>query len=143
MADRLFIDTWGWLSLRDRRERFHRKVTDYIASARSQGTSLFTTDYVLDETFTLCFKRLAAEQARETLDLMEEMELAGIITVERIHKERYEQTVRLRRKLLDKPDISFTDLSTMVVMEDLGIQTIITADAHFTHVGKAFRIVPE
>ncbi|MCL5995064.1 MAG: hypothetical protein M1546_03285 [Chloroflexi bacterium] len=48
----------------------------------------------------------------------------------------------LRLKFSDKPDISFTDLTSMVVMTELGITQIMTADAHFTHVGMGFQCVP-
>ncbi|MEH2425563.1 MAG: hypothetical protein V7K48_33110 [Nostoc sp.] len=75
MATKLFIDTWGWLTLHDRSERF----------------SL---------------------------------------------------TEALRSKFIDKPLISFTDLTSMVVMQEFGIRTILTADAHFTHVGMGFQLVP-
>jgi len=35
-----------------------------------------------------------------------------------------------------------TDLSSMVVMEELGVSMILTGDVHFTHVGMGFQIVP-
>ncbi|MCV3214470.1 hypothetical protein OGM63_13265 [Plectonema radiosum NIES-515] len=45
-------------------------------------------------------------------------------------------------KFLDKPLISFTDLTSMVVMQECKITTILTKDAHFTHVGMGFELVP-
>jgi predicted nucleic acid-binding protein len=47
-----------------------------------------------------------------------------------ITPERFEQTLKLRVKYLDKPRISFTDLSSMVVMKELGINQILTDDDH-------------
>ena len=143
MAEPVFVDTWGWLTLRDRRERFHEKVADFLKSA-SHGSafSLLTSDYVLDETFTLCFKRLSPAQATESIHLIERMASTGVLSIERISESRFEATIALRYKLQDKPDISFTDLSTMVVMEELKIGSILSADAHFTHVGKGFTLLP-
>ena len=43
---------------------------------------------------------------------------------------------------VDKPDISFTDLTSMVVMLALGITHIVTADAHFLKVGEGFQLLP-
>lgn len=42
---------------------------------------------------------------------------------------------KLRHRYQDKPSISFTDLSSMVVMQELDIEWIRTEDNHFTHVG--------
>lgn len=61
----------------------------------------------------------------------------------RITEERFTETVELRSKLLDKPDISFTDLSLMIVMQEFEIDQIQTQDAHFTYVGLGFQRVPE
>lgn len=45
-------------------------------------------------------------------------------------------------KYHDKPDISFVDFTSMVVMQDLGIQDVFTGDAHFRQVNLGFRLVP-
>ena len=102
---KLFVDTWGWLTLRDKREVRHRETQAYYHRFRDQNGRLVTTDYVLDETFTLFFKRL-------------------------------------RLKFEDKPRILFTDLSSMVVMKELGIADILTGDTHFVQVGMGFVTVP-
>lgn len=62
--------------------------------------------------------------------------------MERITHERFEEAKRLRLRFQDKPQISFTDLTSMVVMDELGISDILTGDAHFTQVGMDINIVP-
>jgi len=69
---KLFVDTWGWLTLRDRGEARHREVVDFYNHFHSQGGSVYTTDYVLDETFTLLFRRLPFSQAQESVEILEE-----------------------------------------------------------------------
>jgi predicted nucleic acid-binding protein len=143
MAERILVDTWGWLTLHDKRERRHEELKTYCLRMEDQGIRWLTTDYILDETFTILFRRLAADRAKVATELLLEMGRKGFLTVERIGAERFEKAVQLRFKFLDKPDISFTDLSSMVVMEELKTWTIITADGHFMHAGKGFQIVPE
>ena len=50
--------------------------------------------------------------------------------------------MELRRKYDDKPDISFTDLTSMVVMQEFDLRDVLTGDAHFEHVGMGFRRQP-
>jgi len=56
--------------------------------------------------------------------------------------DQFERAWQLRQKYHDKPDISFVDFTSMVVMRDLGIQDVFTADAHFQQVNLGFRLHP-
>jgi predicted nucleic acid-binding protein len=48
----------------------------------------------------------------------------------------------MRQKYNDKPDISFVDFTSMVVLPDLGITEVFTGDAHFRQVNLGFQLVP-
>ena len=139
---KLFVDTWGWLTLYDKRESQHQRVVDFYTDFRAQDGQLYTTDYVLDETFTLLFKRLPFVQAQQALHLLDIATQVGYLRLEWITPERFAQAKVLRLKLQDKPDISFTDLTSMSVMAELRIPTVLTADAHFMHVGMSFQVAP-
>ena len=64
------------------------------------------------------------------MEIFENAENEGYLKIERINKMRFRLGKKLRIKYIDKPDISFTDLTTMVVMEELGIKGILTEDKH-------------
>ena len=49
---KLFVDTWAWLTLRDKRESRHEVVTDFYRQLRQKRGTIYTSDYVLDETIT-------------------------------------------------------------------------------------------
>lgn len=138
----LFIDTWGWLTLRDRREARHKEVKTYYQEVQKQNGRIYTTDYVLDETYTLLFKRLPYSVARESVERLNEAVLNGYLLIEWITPERFEEAKILRMKYQDKPRISFTDLTSIVVMNKLKIVNILTEDAHFIQVGMGFIVVP-
>jgi predicted nucleic acid-binding protein len=55
---------------------------------------------------------------------------------------RFSQAQTLRLKYLDKPQISFTDLTSMVVMQEFNIRQFLSEDAHFTQVGLGFERIP-
>ena len=142
MASRLFVDTWGWLTLRDKREVRHQEVTAFYRQRRLASDEVVTTDYVLDETFTLIYKRLPRVQAQDSMRILLQAIESGYTRLEWITPDRFARTLRLKEQLQDKPNISFTDLSSMVVMEEFSISMILTGDAHFTHVGKGFQLAP-
>lgn len=138
---KLFIDTWGWLTLRDKNESRHEDVKEYYSQFRVKNGTIFTSDYVLDETITLLFRRLTFKKAKESLSKMDKAIKEGYLVIEHINSERFEKAKGLRLKYQDKPMISFTDLTSMVVMRELGIKDILTEDEHFKHVGMNFHLI--
>jgi predicted nucleic acid-binding protein len=138
----LFVDTWGWLTLRDRREEKHAEAKKDFDGAVAGRGGIITTDFVLDETFTLLFRRLAFNEARDSMMILSESIEAGEIVSVPISSSRFKAAQALRLKFKDKPDISFTDLCSMVVMRELGVRKILTEDAHFEHVGMGFELAP-
>jgi predicted nucleic acid-binding protein len=137
----LFIDTWGWLALADARDPAHAQVVA-ARRARTGPGSLITSDYVLDETLTRLFSRAAFAQARKFSDAILAAGAGGQLRIERITEERFDAAYKLRIRYRDKPGISFTDLTSFVVMRELGVKHVLTADAHFTQVQLGFLCVP-
>lgn len=139
---KLFIDTWGWLTLRDRDESRHEDVKEFYRQFRDQNGIIYTSDYVLDETITLLFRRLPFKTAKGSLEKIDKAVKGGYLQVVWVNPERFEKAKGLRLKYQDKPKISFTNLTSMVVMKELGVKEIITGDEHFEHVGMGFQQKP-
>ena len=108
----MFVDTWGWLVLADARDPAFQAVSSLRRSAADRPGGWVTTDYVLDETIT------------------------------RLTPKRFTNALKMRRKYKDKPRFSFTDLTSFVVMRELGLRRVITADANFEHAGLGFSVTP-
>ena len=139
---KLFIDTWGWLTLRDRKESRHQGVKDFYSQFRSQKGIIYTSDYVLDKPITLLFRRLPFKTAKGSLATIDKAIKEGYLQVEWVTPERFERAKGLRLKYHDKPKISFTDFTSMVIIKELGFKEIMTGDEHFEHVGMAFQRKP-
>lgn len=139
---KLFIDTWGWLTLLDKRESRHQEVVDYYYDFRLQQGLAYTSDYVLDETITLLFRRLPFTTARESLESINQAIKESYLLLVRITPEQFDLAIQLRLKFQDKPRISFTDFVSMVVMREHDIADSLTEDDHFTQVGMAFQKGP-
>jgi predicted nucleic acid-binding protein len=68
---KLLIDTWGWVTLSNKREPRHEEVKIFYEDFRRKRGVLYTTDYILDETITLLFRHLPFETAKEGLEKIE------------------------------------------------------------------------
>jgi uncharacterized protein len=135
---KLFVDTWGWVAIADRRDAGHEAAAEIFRQARRSGGAI-TSNFILDETFTLLFQRRPFEEAWHfTTNVVQ----SPFIDVQEVTSARFSKTIELRKQFSDKPKISFTDLSTMAIMVELGITEILTADRHFTQVGLGFRVLP-
>lgn len=138
----VFIDTWGWFALGHRRAAGHQQVVQFYRQLRSANREIVTSDYVLDELITLIFRRESFAEAKKFVEGIFAAADQRQLTIERITSQRFASAWILRMRYQDKPLISFTDLTSMVVMHELGIDEILTEDEHFTQVGTSFRKVP-
>jgi len=140
--DPVFVDTWGWMALGHRRDPSHSEIRRFYHELREQRVPVYTSDYVLDEVITLLFRReLSSEAIRFTEGLFTAAAL-GHMVVERVTSDRFAAAWEFRRQFQDKPLISFTDLTSMVIMRERGIPLVLTEDEHFLQVGMGFSKVP-
>jgi predicted nucleic acid-binding protein len=136
---KLFVDTWGWMVLEDRKAAEHRVAAAYYSEAGRTTGNVFTTNFVLDETFSLLFRRRPFEEAwRFAKGLLE----SPFVAREEITTSRFRKAFDLRLAFRDKPDISFTDLTSIAIMQELKITDVLTGDRHFLQAGFGFRILP-
>jgi len=130
----IFVDTWGWLALSHRRDNFHQLVKELYLKLRQENTPIYTSYYVLDELISLLFKR---EDFQYSMKFIEGIFLANeqdILRIEQVTSSRFNSALVLRKKIQDKPNISFTDFTSMIIMQETNIQHILTQDKHFLQV---------
>jgi len=139
---KLFIDTWGWIELGNTRSQRHREVKNFYQKFQRKRGKIYTSDYVLSETISLLFQRLPYKLADQSLTQIQQSIAGGFLLLEWVTEERFERAIEFRRKYTDKPRISFTDFTSMVIMQELGIIDVLTEDDHFIQVGMGFNKVP-
>jgi predicted nucleic acid-binding protein len=141
-SERLFIDTWAWLVLANDQDPAFKSVSKVRAGAAGQPGAWVTTDYVLDETVTRLFSMAPFPAARRFTEAIFESSQLGLVDIEHVTPERFKLAWQLRLRYHDKPRISFTDLTSFVVMRELGLRQVLTADAHFDQAGLGFVRLP-
>ena len=124
----VFIDTGAFMAYRNKKDVYHSAADELVRRAlKGEFGSIFTTDYIYDEALTLAMVRTGNKGVAEDIsDVMrspriEMINIDGIIM---------EQARELFFRLFDK-GVSFTDATTMAVMQQENIGKIITFDSHF------------
>lgn len=130
------------MALGNARDDDHEPIEELFGRYREQNIPRHTTDYVLDELCTLLFRRVKHEAAVTFMEGLFDAAETGRLRVHRITSERFQAAWRLRKRFDDKNEISFTDLTSMVVIEGLDLPAVLTDDEHFAHVHLDTRILP-
>jgi len=142
MPEPIFIDTWGWITRGHHRDLRHLEVKRFYQELSKVGGVFYTSDYILDEMVTLLFRRELFGEAVRFVEGIFESAQQRQLTIERITSDRFAAAWRLRKHFQDKHRISFTDLTSMVLMQELGLTKILTEDEHFLQVGMGFQKMP-
>lgn len=133
----LFVDTAGWVSAADRKDRYNAESCRMRDQWLSSGGFLVTSDYVIDETLTVIMRNmgmLAAERWWEQVDASKKLK------IEQVDATRQGKARSFFFRYHDQ-GFSFTDCTSFVIMKEKGIQTVLTLDRHFLVAG--FTVVPD
>jgi predicted nucleic acid-binding protein len=130
----IFVDTGGWFAAVVSSDQHHDDATRWLTSNRQP---LMTSDYVVDESLTLL--RIRGYSARAST-LGEALFSSRLARIYYLTEEDVLETWRVFERYSDK-DWSFTDCSSRVVMERLGINTAFAFDHHFRQFG-SIHVVP-
>jgi predicted nucleic acid-binding protein len=130
------------MALANQRESAHRAVLAAHRRELESGLTSVTSDYVLDEPISRLFSTFSFPDAEVFCRGIFQAADAGSLVIERINSARFEKAYQLRLRYRDKPRISFTDFTSFVVMQELGLHRVLTEDAHFVQVGMGFERVP-
>lgn len=128
----IFVDTSAFLAIENRRDSYHSKAIRFRDSCLKAGSVLVTSDYVLDETYTILRVRAGHGIA---VQFGEAIRASRLLQVEFVSPEILDKAWRLFKGYPDK-DFSFTDCTSFIVMERLRISTAFTFDAHFRQYGR-------
>ncbi len=127
----IFVDTGAFLARYIRRDSFHRRAIRIWAEIERRHTRCFTSNFVLDETWTLLGRRasynFAAGRARALLG-------SQALTILRPDAVDEAEAVDLFVKFADQR-VSFTDCVSFVLMRRYGIERAFTFDRHFAAAG--------
>jgi predicted nucleic acid-binding protein len=126
--DRWFVDTSAWFAYVNAADTDHKAVSRTLKRA---AVRLLTTNFVFDETVTLCARRLGHNVAERVGETLRDPEVVDMI---RLTADDEEAAWQL---FLERPDkgYSFTDCTSFVTMRLRSLQTAIAVDDDFKREG--------
>ena len=130
----IFVDTGAWFASIVPADSEHQNAILWLTNNKE---TLLTTDYVIDETLTLLRAR---RETKRSIILGEAFFSGKLATIYYLTEEDIHLTWQLFRDYSDK-EWSFTDSSSKVVMEKLGIMKAFAFDYDFRQFGSV-QVVP-
>ncbi len=138
----IFVDTWAWIALLDHTDQFHKVAQRTHARLIKKRSKFVTSDFVLNELINYLYSAGPATKAQATINALFARADAGVYDLIHVSPPPISRAWELRQVYDDKPDISFVDFTSMIVMRDLGVANVFTGDAHFKQVNLGFHLIP-
>ncbi len=133
MSPLLYVDTSVWFAFANRADPVRPAAHKLL---RSFGGRLVTSNFVFDETITLCRGRLGHKLAKDLGEVLWSGDVADLV------RALPEDEVTAWELFCDRSDktYSYTDCVSFVMMRRLGIRTAAAFDEDFRREG--FEVVP-
>jgi predicted nucleic acid-binding protein len=131
--ERAFVDTSAWFAYANREDPDHQRIRTALQTFQGR---LITSNFIFDETVTLCLYRLGRQVAATVGEVLRDPTVVAMLRIAPAD----EQNAWVL--WLARPDktYSFTDCTSFVVMRRLGLQSAIAVDTDFQREG--FLLLP-
>ncbi|MFN4856075.1 MAG: type II toxin-antitoxin system VapC family toxin [Pseudanabaena sp.] len=131
---KILIDTSAWAAISDNKDRHHASALNFIKKINGKY-KLITTNYVLDETYTLLLMNAGYQTTiafKQRIDIMVASQVLEIVWIDDSIANRSWQI--FTKFNVDK-EWSFTDCTSYAVMKQLNIAEAFILDHHFAQMG--------
>jgi len=133
----IYIDTGAFLARHIRRDQYHKQAQAAWKTLSRLPWRCYTSNFVLDETFTLLARRtsysFAVQRARSIIN-------STSLEILRPSQEDELAALDLFEQFADR-EVSFTDCVSFVLMRGRQLKRVFSFDRHFRHAG--FTLWPE
>ena len=129
----VFVDTGAWFAYFVRRDPDHNLARKWVSN---NDSPLITSDYILDELFTLLKLRESYAVAVAAGKILIEEKICQII---KVNPDDFARAWNVFVQFSDK-GWSFTDCTSKVIMERLNITVAFSFDEHFDQFGSIIRV---
>lgn len=134
-----FVDTSAFAAQFIDSDEVHKVVEEEILSLRQAGTSLLTSDYVIDETLTLIASRIGQHYSKQASQMIKHLMSRRALQVQFVGEDYFKQAWQLFDNRGEQRGFSFTDATVVVLCQKLGISDVLSLDRGFAAHGLMVR----
>ena len=131
MKTNVFADTSWFKGVIDTKDDFYKPANEILEKLIDNQVTVVTTNFIIDETFTLIRKRCSKAKAKEFYELIKSfgkgLRLVRVLAMD--EKRVWDWFWN------DWKNLSYTDCTSFAVMERLGLKQVATFDEHFAKAG--------
>jgi|SRR3989339_404890 len=127
--DKLILDTSFLVSYYNTRDENHGKAEELMKKISQEEFDVVISDYVFGECCTVLLMRL--KDSKKTIEICETIKSLEILKIDEGTFERSWEIFKEQKQT----KMSFTDCSTLALMEMNGIKNIATFDEDFSKIG--------
>jgi len=128
---KIFLDTGAWVALFVANDINHKRATAVFDAIKESKDLLYTSDYVLDETITTVLVR---GNHKQSILAGQAILTSKIVKIVYVNPDYLRSTWDLYQKYNDKK-FSFTDVSSLSIMKNLGITKAFAFDRELSQAG--------
>jgi predicted nucleic acid-binding protein len=130
-SNKVFIDTSGLFALLISNDPYHTTAKNFLETVKKDKLSVHTSDYILEETYTLLKARKVPSQIRTLSTLIDQ---SKVLKIHWSGSDLFQSTERFFLQHKDQ-NYSFTDCLSFILMKKYAIKSALTTDKHFIQAG--------
>ena len=131
---RIFVDTSAWDAIADKGDKNHVRALQYRDDIAGRYI-LLTSDYILDELFTLLLMNVGYQQTIQFKSKLDVLIAGNVLEIVWITNDIYDRAWQTFRKFNVDKQWSFTDCTSYTFMKDAAITDVFAFDHHFEQMG--------
>lgn len=132
---KIFIDTSAWVAIENKRDIHYDDSIQFKEEIKNRHFRLYTSNYVLDETYTLLLANVGYEKTVDFIRRIKLLRNKGLLFVIQVTDEIEETACSIFDKFNKDKFWSFTDCTSKVIMEILDIKQAFSFDKNFEQMG--------
>ncbi|MEK6681864.1 MAG: PIN domain-containing protein [Nitrospirota bacterium] len=131
----IFIDTSAWIALENKRDIHFKEAITFKEEIRNKSYRLYTSNFVLDETYTLLLANVGYEKTIEFAKRIRGLRSKGVLHIIQVTEEIEDSAWIIFERFNKDKFWSFTDCTSKAIMELLDIKEGFTFDKDFEQMG--------
>ena len=132
---KIFIDTSAWIALESKKDIHYNEAIIFKEEIRNKHYRLYTSNFVLDETYTLLLVNVGYEKTMESANRIRALKNKGLLHVIQVTEEIEDSAWVIFERFNKDKFWSFTDCTSKSIMEMLDIRESFSFDKNFEQMG--------